>query len=75
MRQDILVAAEKEAEEIKARAREEADQERQRLASDLQKHAATLAIQMTQKIVGEAVDAKAQHKLVDQFLANLGDAS
>jgi F-type H+-transporting ATPase subunit b len=75
MRKDILSAAEKEAEEIKVRARQEAEQEKQRLASDLQKQAAELAVQMTQKIVGEAIDEKAQHRLVNQFLTNLGDAS
>lgn len=75
MRQDILVAAQKEADEIKARAREEAEQERQRVASDLQKQAAELAMQMTRKIVGDGIDPGTQRKLVDQFLAKLGDAS
>lgn len=74
MRQDILVAAEKEAAEIRAQARADAEAEKQRIASDLQKQAAELAVRMTQKIVGEAIDEKAQHKLVDQFLTNLGDA-
>ncbi len=71
MRKDILAAAEKEAEDIKARARDEAEQEKQRVASDLQKQAGELAVQMTQKIVGEAIDEGAQRKLVDQFLTNL----
>jgi F0F1-type ATP synthase membrane subunit b/b' len=31
-------------------------------------------MQMTRKVVGEAVDENAQRKLVNQFLANLGDA-
>ncbi len=74
MRKDILAAAEKEAEELKARARDEAEQERQQVAADLQKQAAELAMQITQKVVGEAVDEKAQRKLVDQFLAGLGEA-
>ena len=74
MRQDILESARKEADEIKVRAREEAEQERQQVVADLQKHAAELAMQITQKVVGQAVDANAQRKLVDQFLAELGDA-
>ena len=74
MRQDILVAAQKEAEDIKTRAREEADQEMHRVSVDLQKQAAELSVQMTQKVVGEAIDDKAQRKLLDQFLANLGEA-
>jgi F-type H+-transporting ATPase subunit b len=75
MRQDILAAAQKEADEIKAKAREEASMERQQVMADLQKQAAELAMQITSKVVGEAVDPNAQRKLVNQFLADLGDAS
>lgn len=73
MRQDILAAAQKEADEIKAKAREEAEQERQQITADLRKQTAELAMQMTRKVVGEAVDQDAQKKLVTQFLADLGD--
>ena len=75
MRQDILAAAQKEAEEIKARARAEAEQEKQQVAGDLQKQAAELSMQITRKVVGEAIDEKAQRRLVNEFLANLGEAS
>ena len=74
MRQEILTAAQKEAEEIKARAREEAESEKQQVAADLQKQAADMAMQITRKIVGEGIDEQSQKKLIDQFLANLGDA-
>ena len=74
MRQDILEAARKEAEEIKTKAREEAAQERQQVMADLRQQAAELSMQMTRKVVGEAVDESAQRKLVNQFLADLGDA-
>jgi len=74
MRQDILVAAKAEAEEIKAKAKEEADQEKQQILADLQKHTANLAMQITNKVVGQVVDESAQSKLIDQFLAELGDA-
>ena len=75
MRQDILDVARKEAEEIKGRAREEAGQERQQVMTDLQKQAAELAMRITAKVIGEAVDQNAQRKLVDKFLTDLGDAS
>lgn len=75
MRQDVLAAAQKEAEEIKARAREEAEQEREQVAADLQRHAGELALAMTRKIVGEGIDEGTQRKLVDQYLANLGEVS
>jgi F-type H+-transporting ATPase subunit b len=75
MRQEILAAAEKEASEIKARARDEAELEKQQIAADLRKQAAELAMQITRKVVGEAVDEQTQNKLIDQFLTNMGDAS
>lgn len=71
MRQEILIAAQKEADEIRARARTEAEQEKQQVMADLQKQAAELAMQISRKVVGQAVDEKAQRRLVDQFLANL----
>jgi F-type H+-transporting ATPase subunit b len=75
MRQEILVAAQREAEEIKTRAREEAEQERQQVTADLQKQAGELAMQIARKIVGEAVDENAQRKLLNKFLADLGEVS
>ncbi len=71
MRQDILLAAQKEADEIRARAKTEAEQEKQQVMADLQKQAAELAMQISRKVVGQAIDEKAQRQLVDQFLANL----
>jgi F-type H+-transporting ATPase subunit b len=73
MRQEILAAAQKEAEQIKAKAREDADQERQQVVADLRKQTAELAMQMTRKVVGDAVDRDAQKRLVTKFLADLGD--
>lgn len=74
MRQEILESAKKEAEVIKAQARKEAEQEKEQIAADLQKQAAALSLQMTRKVVGEGIDEKTQHKLVDQFLADLGES-
>ena len=74
MRQGILEAAQQEAAEIKAKAVADAEQEKQQVMADLQKQAADLAMQITNKVVGNAIDENAQRKLVDQFLADLGDA-
>jgi vacuolar-type H+-ATPase subunit H len=74
MRQEILETAKKEAETIKAQARKEAEQEKEQIATDLQRQAAELSLQMTRKVVSEGIDEKTQRKLVDQFLAELGEA-
>jgi F-type H+-transporting ATPase subunit b len=70
---DILANARQEAEKIIVQAKEAAEQERQQVAADLRKQAAELAMQITRKVVGEAIDAQAQQKLVNQFLTNLGE--
>ncbi len=74
MRQRILEDAKKEAEQVKVQSKIEAEQAKVQIAADLKKEAAELAFQMTRKIVAEAMDEKTQRKLLDQFLANLGDA-
>ncbi len=74
MRQKILEDAKKEAEQIKTQAKTEATQEKQQLGTEIKREAAELAMQMTRKIVGTGLDEKVQRKLLDQFLANLGDA-
>jgi F-type H+-transporting ATPase subunit b len=74
MRQDILETARREAEEIKAKAREEATQEKDLVMADLEKHTAELAMQITDKVVSKGIDDTTQRKLVNQFLAELGDA-
>lgn len=72
MREEILTAARKEAQEIVAKARQEAEQEKALVAAELRRQAAELAIQMTNKILGEStVDEKVQRKLTEQFLASL----
>ena len=74
MRQEILDAAKKEAETIKDQAKKEAEQEKEQIVVDLQRQAAELALHMTRKIVGEGLDETTQRRLVDQFLADLGEA-
>ncbi len=75
MRQEILEAAKKEAEAIKIQAKAEAEQEKRQIIADLQRTAAELSLQMTRKIIGAGLDDQTQRKLVDQFLADLGEAS
>jgi F-type H+-transporting ATPase subunit b len=75
MRQEILEDARKEAEAIKSQAREEAEAERQQVMADLRQQAAELAMQIARKIVGETIDEQKQRKMIDRFLADLGEAS
>jgi F-type H+-transporting ATPase subunit b len=74
MRQDILEAARREAEDIKAKARDEAAQEKESVMADLENYTADLAMQITDKVVKKGIDESTQRTLIKEFLAELGDA-
>ena len=67
------VKAEAEAEAAKARdaALAEAEVERERILGDLRGQVAALSIAATQKLVGEALDEKRQHALLDEFFSGI----
>ena len=67
------VKAEAEAEAAKARdaALAEAEVERDRILGDLRGQVAALSIAATQKLVGEALDEKRQHALLDEFFSGI----
>jgi F-type H+-transporting ATPase subunit b len=67
------VRAEAEAEAAKERetALAEAEAERNRILGDLRGQVAALSIAATQKLVGEALDEKRQHALLDEFFSGV----
>jgi F-type H+-transporting ATPase subunit b len=67
------VKAEAEAEAAKAREASlaEAEVERNRILGDLRSQVAALSIAATQKLVGEALDEKRQHALLDEFFSGI----
>ena len=67
------VKAEADAEAAKAReaALAEAEVERARILSDLRGQIAALSISATQKLVGEALDEKRQHALLEEFFSGI----
>lgn len=67
------VKSEAEAEAVKAReaALAEAEVERARILGDLRGQVAALSIAATQKLVGEALDEKRQHALLDEFFSGV----
>jgi F-type H+-transporting ATPase subunit b len=67
------VKAEAEAEAAKARhsALTEAELERNRLLADLRGQVAALAIAAAQKLVGDALDEKRQHALLEEFFSGV----
>lgn len=73
--QDVAKEVRKEAEGEAVRAREaalnEAEAERNRILGDLRSQIAALSIAATQKLVGDALDEKRQHALLDEFFSGV----
>lgn len=70
--QDVLSKAEQDAAKIRSTAAVEAEQERDRLLSDVRGQVAALAIAATQKLVGEELtDSERQHALIQQFFTGV----
>lgn len=68
---EVLAKVEADAAKIRATASVEAAQERDRLLSDVRGQVAALAIAATQKLVGESLDEKRQHALIDEFFSGV----
>ena len=71
-RADIVTRAEGEAEEIKARAQQEIDSERERTVGAMRREVAGLSLDVAEKIVGRNLDREGQQALVDRFIDELG---
>jgi F-type H+-transporting ATPase subunit b len=72
VRVEIEAEARREAEVIRQKAHEEAAAEKARVLSEVQSQIASLSMTATERVLGRAVDAKAQRELVDQVIAELG---
>jgi F-type H+-transporting ATPase subunit b len=68
---DIKAADELEAAKIRESATAEAEQERNRLLGDLRAQVAALAVAAAQRVIGESLDEKRQHALVEQFFSGV----
>ena len=67
----VRVDAEKEISRLREGAANEAGLERERILGDLRGQVAALAIAAAQKLVGEAIDEKRQHALIDEFFSGV----
>ena len=69
--QDVKAAAEAEAAKARDSAMAEAELDRNRIMGDLRGQVAALAIAAANKLVGEALDDKKQHALIDEFFSGV----
>ncbi len=68
---DVKIAAEIEAKKAREKAVVEVEEDRNRILGDLRSQVAALSIAATQKLIGEALDEKRQHALLDEFFSGL----
>lgn len=68
---DVKAAAEAEAAKAREVAMTEAELERNRILGDLRGQVAALALAAANKLVGEVLDEKKQHALIDEFFSGV----
>jgi len=68
---EFRAEADKEITKARESARAEITDERNRMLSDLRGQVAALAIATAQKLIGEALDEKRQHALLDEFFSGV----
>ncbi len=68
---DVKAGAEVEAAKTRDAAMSEVEEERNRMLGDLRGQVAALAIAAAQKLVGEALDEKRQHALINDFFSGV----
>ncbi len=68
---DIRAAAEQERGRILKAAQEDAEQSRTRILADLRGQVAALAIAAANKVIGDALDEKKQHSLIQEFFSGI----
>lgn len=68
---EIKVEAEKDAAEIRQAAKAEAEQAKTQALGELRGQVAALAIAAAQKLIGEALDEKRQHALIEEFFSGV----
>jgi F-type H+-transporting ATPase subunit b len=68
---ELRAVAEQEMAREREATRAEAEEGRNRILGDLRGQVAALAIAATQKLIGDALDEKRQHALIDEFFSGV----
>ncbi len=69
----IIAQAKEEAAAILARARTEAELEKQKMYDDIKKEMISIASLMAGKVVSASIDTTVQNQLIDETLKEMGD--
>ena len=74
IREDIVAHAKNEADRVLERAREEIASERKQLVAEVRQQAVDLSVLIARQLIGESLDAKAQSRLIEEFLSKGGES-
>jgi F-type H+-transporting ATPase subunit b len=69
--EQVLAEARTEADRIIAEAQAELERDRQEMLAELRGQVASLAIAVSNKIIGEALDEQRQRRLIDEFFSGI----
>jgi F-type H+-transporting ATPase subunit b len=72
---EVIAKARADAEALIERARDEIGAERDRAIQDLRSEVSSLVVAATERLLGEAIDAKAHRRLIDAALTKVGDGA
>ena len=72
MRAQARQDAQADADRIVERARTQIDYERQQAVAELRREMADLVVAAADKIIGQSMDERIQHRLIDEFLTSDG---
>ncbi len=75
LEKDIRGGADVEIQKMRASANAELQTERERALKEMRNEIAALAIAATQKLMGEALDEKRQHRLLEEFFSGIKDGT
>ena len=75
LRRDLQTKAEEEAQATVARAQEEIRAERDRAFQELRSQIGSIAVELAERVVGEALDEKAHKRLIDEFIDEVASSA
>ena len=73
--QEIMAAAQSDAERLRENARADIAQERKKALNEIKDDISGIAIDIASKITEQEIDEKKHQQLIEDFIQNMGDAS
>lgn len=73
--QEIMAAAQSDAERLRENARADIVQERKKALNEIKDDISGIAIDIASKITEQEIDEKKHQQLIEDFIQNMGDAS